>query len=337
MTSIGETLRRERLRRNLDLGQISSELKISARFLEAIETEDFNKLPGGVFTKSFVRQYATLLGLDAEELASEVERVIEPPPDVPAILEHKPDVRGVPVEGMEVWQTVGETRSSWSSWVTALGSLVVVMLVCSLAYWWWERPRHPVMAHEKTVSAQPVAQPSAPASAVTQPPANPAPATPAPESIPAQPPADAGSQPVSSPQTTTPPQTTTQPQGSSPQPAATLPSATTPTQAATATSVPANPNATVHVGITADEEVWVRATVNGKVKFEATLGPHDSRTIDADGTVELRLGNAGGATITLNGNPIGPVGPKGQIRNVQLTSGGFKILSPKPPEFFDFR
>ena len=322
MTSIGETLRRERLRRNLDLGQISSELKISTRFLEAIETEDFNKLPGGVFTKSFVRQYATLLGLDAEELAAEVERVIEPPPDVPAILEHKPDVRGVPVEGMEVWQTVGETRSSWSSWITALGSLVVVMLVCSLAYWWWERPRHPVMAHENTASAAP----AAPAPAVAQPPANPAPATPAPESTPAQPPAtEAGSQPGAPPQV------------SAPQAGSTPPLATTPTTAAPAAAVPANPNATVHVGITAEEEVWVRATVNGKVKFETTLEPHDSRTVDADGTVELRLGNAGGATITLNGNPIGPVGPKGQIRNVQLTSGGFKILSPNPPEFFDFR
>jgi cytoskeleton protein RodZ len=62
MLSVGETLRAERLKRNLGLDQIASELKISSRFLEAIETEQFDKLPGGVFTKSFVRQYARLLG-----------------------------------------------------------------------------------------------------------------------------------------------------------------------------------------------------------------------------------------------------------------------------------
>jgi len=46
--------------------------------------------------------------------------------------------------------------------------------------------------------------------------------------------------------------------------------------------------------------------------------------------VLLRLGNAGGVSITLNGKPIGEVGPKGQVRTVQLTSGGFQIVAPKP-------
>ena len=78
MNSIGETLRRERLRRNLDLDQISRELKISSRFLEAIEDERFDKLPAGVFAKSFVRQYARLLELDEEELA----RVRQRPRDI---------------------------------------------------------------------------------------------------------------------------------------------------------------------------------------------------------------------------------------------------------------
>jgi len=55
MMSVGDTLRRERIRRNLQLDQISHELKISPRFLEAIEDEQFEKLPGGVFAKAFVR------------------------------------------------------------------------------------------------------------------------------------------------------------------------------------------------------------------------------------------------------------------------------------------
>jgi len=82
--------------------------------------------------------------------------------------------------------------------------------------------------------------------------------------------------------------------------------------------------------------VWIRAEANGKVQFEGVLQPHESRNIDADGEVRLRLGNAGGATLTLNGKPVGAVGPKGQIRTVQFTSGGFQIVSPpKPPDPLD--
>ena len=87
----------------------------------------------------------------------------------------------------------------------------------------------------------------------------------------------------------------------------------------------------IHVLITADEPVWVRARNNGKYLFSVTLDTNQTRTVDADGALELLLGNAGGVEIQLNGKPIGAVGPKGQVRTVQLTSGGFTIVSPKPP------
>src|SRR5271169_5596616 len=79
MASIGETLRRERQKRNLQLDQVSRELKISTRFLEAIEKEQFDRLPGGVFAKSFVRQYARMPDIDEEEAAAEVQRTLAPP------------------------------------------------------------------------------------------------------------------------------------------------------------------------------------------------------------------------------------------------------------------
>ena len=81
MTPVGETLRRERLKRNLDLEEISRELKISARFLKAIEDDQYDKLPGGVFAKSFVRQYARLLGLDEDQIAGQVQQNLAPLPD----------------------------------------------------------------------------------------------------------------------------------------------------------------------------------------------------------------------------------------------------------------
>ena len=73
MISVGETLRRERLKHNLELGQISNELKIAIRLLEAIESEHFEKLPGHVFAKNFVRQYARMVDLDEDDLVAQLQ------------------------------------------------------------------------------------------------------------------------------------------------------------------------------------------------------------------------------------------------------------------------
>jgi hypothetical protein len=184
---------------------------------------------------------------------------------------------------------------------------VIVMLVCSGVYWWWEqRPHRQTTANENAVRAPKVAQALQTAPAISQPAGIPVPA------------ADTGT-----------PQLAADAVAQS----STAPPANTPAVPVAEVRAPApNPNATVRIAITADETVWVRAEVNGKYQFADTLKAHQSRNIDADGMVELRLGNAGGATITLNGNAIGPVGPKGQIRTVQFTSGGFHIVSPKPPD-----
>src|ERR1017187_7744223 len=132
MTAIGETLRRERLTRNLRLEQISQELRISSRFLQAIEDENWDKLPGTVFAKSFVRQYARLLGLDEEELAGELQRILEPQPAVPAS-SHQTAAE-IRLPRVEAWQAVSEGRFSWSSPLPALALVVVAMLACSGVY-----------------------------------------------------------------------------------------------------------------------------------------------------------------------------------------------------------
>src|SRR4030081_3552012 len=75
MTSIGERLRRQRLQNRISLETVSLETKIGVRLLEAIEAGQFEKLPGGVFRRSFVLQYARALGLDPEEIASELNQL----------------------------------------------------------------------------------------------------------------------------------------------------------------------------------------------------------------------------------------------------------------------
>lgn len=71
MASFGENLRREREMRGVTLQEISSATKIGVRFLQALESEQFDRIPGGVFTRSFIRAYAKYLGLDEEQVLAE--------------------------------------------------------------------------------------------------------------------------------------------------------------------------------------------------------------------------------------------------------------------------
>jgi len=71
MGSFGERLRREREMRSITLEEISESTKISRRHLEALEHEDFNQLPGGIFNKGFVRAYARYLGIDEDQAVAD--------------------------------------------------------------------------------------------------------------------------------------------------------------------------------------------------------------------------------------------------------------------------
>jgi cytoskeleton protein RodZ len=71
MASFGENLRRERELRGVSLREIADATKISARFLKALEEDRVDLLPGGLFPKAFVRQYARHLGLDAERYVAD--------------------------------------------------------------------------------------------------------------------------------------------------------------------------------------------------------------------------------------------------------------------------
>jgi cytoskeleton protein RodZ len=82
MGSFGENLRREREMRSVTLEEISDATKISLRALQALEAEEFTKLPGGIFNRSFVRTYARYLGLDEDKVMTEYLAVCPKSEDV---------------------------------------------------------------------------------------------------------------------------------------------------------------------------------------------------------------------------------------------------------------
>lgn len=66
-------LREHRIKRKVRLEEIAEATKISRRFLEAIEMGEYSKLPGGVFTTSYIRQYAAAIGYEAEEILADCQ------------------------------------------------------------------------------------------------------------------------------------------------------------------------------------------------------------------------------------------------------------------------
>jgi cytoskeleton protein RodZ len=78
MPSIGETLREARMRQRLDIADVEDRTKIRAKYLRALENEEFGMLPGPTFVKTFLRTYSEELGLDPHLLVEEYRASYEP-------------------------------------------------------------------------------------------------------------------------------------------------------------------------------------------------------------------------------------------------------------------
>src|SRR6185436_5150179 len=79
MPEIGETLREARMRRRIDMSEVESATKIRAKYLRALESEEWELLPGPTFVKTFLRTYAEYLELDARLLVEEYKQRFERP------------------------------------------------------------------------------------------------------------------------------------------------------------------------------------------------------------------------------------------------------------------
>jgi hypothetical protein len=79
MPEIGLTLREARMRARIDITEVEQATKIRAKYLRALENEEWNLLPGSTFIKSFLREYADYLGLDSRTLVEEYKLRYERP------------------------------------------------------------------------------------------------------------------------------------------------------------------------------------------------------------------------------------------------------------------
>jgi cytoskeleton protein RodZ len=85
-SDIGAMLRETRMRARIDIGEVEMRTKIRAKYLRAMENEEWELLPGPVYVKSFLRTYGEYLGLDSRLLVDEYKRRYELAPDA----QHRP-------------------------------------------------------------------------------------------------------------------------------------------------------------------------------------------------------------------------------------------------------
>lgn len=117
----GEHLKRERELREVSLDELSKATRISNRFLQALENEDWSKLPGGVFGHGFVRSIARYLGLAEEALLGEYDlaRAEKLPAPTPKLAE--------PIPSSAKWIPAA---------AVAVGLLLLVLLFYGVMYAW---------------------------------------------------------------------------------------------------------------------------------------------------------------------------------------------------------
>jgi cytoskeletal protein RodZ len=140
--NFGERLKRERELREVSMEELTKATRISARFVEALENEDWAKLPGGVFGHGFVRTIARYLGLNEETLLGEYDS---------ARAEHSPAPPPKPEERIP----------SPPKWLPAAVVLVAFLLLAGLfftaRYAWHRYAAH--RAAKKSAAASSAAQP----------------------------------------------------------------------------------------------------------------------------------------------------------------------------------
>jgi cytoskeletal protein RodZ len=149
--AFGGRLRREREMRGITLEEITESTKISRRHLEALESEHFDQLPGGVFNKGFVRAYARFLGIDGDQAVADYAAASNEQPE--------PEDK-FPLEIHEAPKRALNPRRSHLPLAFGIAALVGVLV--GYAFWAKSRPHTRESAAGSTQHATPAVATTAP-------------------------------------------------------------------------------------------------------------------------------------------------------------------------------
>ncbi len=296
MAEFGERFRQARESKGLTLEQAERLTRIRRSFLEALEEDRLDALPGHTYARGFVRNYAQLLDLDVEEMVAAYRRATGAP------AEKMPDILNEPL-----------LRDRSNIWATLF---VGVMALLVLAIGGWYAYNRLWLGQQPEIPWQPWAQPVAPQPTAVSFATTPAPT---PTSTP-RPQVDAEATSPAALTEPTPTATVTEAvptHTATPWPTAVVRQRSpTPTLAASPTPAPFE-GVVVEARITA--ATYVLVTVDGEQVMEKILQPGEDPVWQGRESVALRVGNAGGIRLTVNGVEMDPLGTSGQVVNVEYT------------------
>lgn len=306
----GGKLRAARVRKGLSLREIANATKISVSVLEALEHNDLSRLPGGIFSRAFVRSYAVEVGLDPEEA---IQDFIAQFPVESVTAGHQASVPIEDVEALESDRRVARTV------LRIVG--VSIPLAAALLYYGTSglpsrSPGTEAVAPAAADSPAPSPQPpelSQPVDlARVQQPDTPAPAT----SSTASP--STATLAAATPSAATPPV-------ARPPAASAAPASTAGTEAAPAAVAAQHTAASgLTVGLTARRPVWVFATLDGQKAIERLLRAGEQQTLDVHRELVLTAGDAAAISLTLNGAPARVLGKAGEVVTTRVGPSNYK-------------
>lgn len=337
MGAFGDRLRRQRELRGVSLEEISQSTKISTRLLRALEDQQFERLPGGIFNKGFIRAYARYLGIDEDEAIAEyLEVAAHDDPDVRVIAE-----QSSPQRFARSNSDVEPAAGGSSPLVSFL--VIVVVIIGAAGGWQVYKERQPARSQQTATSH--ISGSSAPAFAsgpvATQ--ANGSnqggsslrsAADAQGKAIATNPPRESSSpepvDPSDSRQLTKP-----APNGATglPRPAqpsaaqgqAVLPGAPDNTLMAAANPVDSG-GTPFEVIVRAKDRAWVSIKSDGKLMVVGVIKPPDIKTIRATDQVVLWTGNAGDVEVSFNGKDVPLAGGQNDERMLVFNANG--LLPP---------
>lgn len=129
-TTVGQRLRQARLNKNLSLDELQQITKIQRRYLEAIENDQFDELPGTFYVRAFVRQYAQAVGEDGERLINVLDGKATLAPPLPK--RPQPEtVRG----SRKALHVEEKPQESWTKMLPLIFFSLVAVVIIAVVAW----------------------------------------------------------------------------------------------------------------------------------------------------------------------------------------------------------
>jgi cytoskeleton protein RodZ len=317
MGAFGDRLRREREMRGVTLDEIAESTKISKRSLQALEEDDFDLLPGGIFNKGFIRAYARYLGIDEDQAVADY---------VAASNDQLSPEDKFPLEVFEDKEKNPPLNPKRSFLPIVLAIAALAAGLGGWAYYAKYKPRQRVPEAEQ-VPAPNIPAPAlpAPSSSTSQPQTEVTPATNPAATQPTE--QDRKNVSVAATGTTsttsTPEKTTGTTSADKASKAQKVVSGEQQKETSSTESNPASGKAFT-VSVKAKEDSWVSITADGKTVKEGILSANKQWSAKAGKEVVLKIGNAPGVEISYQGKPLGPLPDDGKVRTLTFNASGLK-------------